>query len=322
VRRLTFLLKPGWVILALIVAAFAYLCFNVLAPWQLGKNVRTSHRNDLIAASVRADPVAVQALLGPGRAGAADGDEWRRVDITGSYLPDSTVLVRLRSVDDAPAFEVLTALRLRDGRAVLLDRGYVGPAGADAIHPPSPATLAPPTGTVTVAARLRRSEGVIPGKDPITQDGYRQVYSIDSGQVGTLIGTPLVAGYLQTEADQPGAFRPVPLPQLDAGPYLSYGLQWLAFGLMAPLGLAYFIRAEIRERRKERRPDDPVPDGPDPAAPDDTAPDNPAHDHTAHVDTMRDNTDDDNTDEKVPAGTAPALSATEAKLADRYGRRR
>ena len=61
-------------------------------------------------------------------------------------------------------------------------------------------------------------------------------------------------GYLQLEADAPGALEPVPLPQLDAGPYLSYGLQWLAFGIMAPLGLAYFVRAELRERRRGKDP--------------------------------------------------------------------
>ncbi|MEE2035232.1 hypothetical protein Q8814_24520, partial [Rhodococcus sp. CC-R104] len=54
------------------------------------------------------------------------------------------------------------------------------------------------------------------------------------------------------DADQPGGFGTIPLPQLDAGPYLSYGLQWLAFGIMAPLGLGYFLWAELRERRKAK----------------------------------------------------------------------
>ena len=44
-RRLGFLLRPGWIALALVVVAFAYLCFSVLAPWQLGKNTTTSREN-------------------------------------------------------------------------------------------------------------------------------------------------------------------------------------------------------------------------------------------------------------------------------------
>lgn len=47
-RRFAFLLRPGWIALALVVVAFAYLCFMVLAPWQLGKHNRTSRENQQI----------------------------------------------------------------------------------------------------------------------------------------------------------------------------------------------------------------------------------------------------------------------------------
>jgi hypothetical protein len=56
------------------------------------------------------------------------------------------------------------------------------------------------------------------------------------------------------------------LPNLDAGPFLSYGIQWIAFGIIAPIGLGYFVRAEILQRRREStakqaanaKPDTPV----------------------------------------------------------------
>jgi cytochrome oxidase assembly protein ShyY1 len=306
VRRLTFLLRPGWVILALLVAAFAYLCFTVLAPWQLGKNNSTSHRNDRIAASVDAAPVPVEQLTGAG--GATEENEWRRVTATGSYVPDSTALVRLRSVDGGPAYEVLAVFRLENGREILVDRGYVKPV--DGTRPPEVAD--PPTGTHTLNARLRVSEGTVPGKDPVVEDGFQQVYFVDSGQVGQVLGADLVAGYLQLEAAQPGSLEPVPLPQLDAGPYLSYGLQWLAFGIMAPLGLAYFVRAELRERRKEREPQTaPVPEsGTGESVPQFGAP----------VPT------DQSTIRPGSAAPSAASESTEsrlaAKLADRYGKHR
>ena len=44
VRRWSFLLRPQWLALYVVVIAFAYLCFTVLAPWQLGKNTKTSAR--------------------------------------------------------------------------------------------------------------------------------------------------------------------------------------------------------------------------------------------------------------------------------------
>ncbi|MEV0342162.1 SURF1 family protein [Nocardia sp. NPDC050713] len=295
-RRLAFLLRPSWLILAALVAAFAYLCFTVLAPWQLGKNTATEHRNQLIADSVRADPVDVTTVLD---ASGAEHTEWRRVTATGSYLPDSTVLVRLRHLDGAPGYAVLAAFRLDDGRTLLVDRGLV--AGVDGSSRP-PQIPEPPAGPQRLEGRVRMSEGVSADKTPLTQDGYRQVYSIDTTQESDVLGQPLTpipagerGGYLQLSENQPGAFTPTPLPQLDAGPYLSYGLQWLAFGIMAPLGLGYFVYAEIRERRREKAaaaqstPTEPTPT--EPTATESTAP-------------------------------TPAQPTTEARLADRYGRNR
>lgn len=273
-RRITFLLRPSWVILAALVVAFAYLCFTVLAPWQLGKNTSTSYRNQLIADSVRADPVDITTMLDD-----AGGTEWRRVTATGSFVPNSTVLVRLRHLDGAPGYSVLSAFALTDGRVLLVDRGLV--AGVDGGSRP-PAIPDPPAGSQRVEGRVRASEGVTPGREPVTEDGFRQVYSIDTTQEAGVIGLPLTpvpagdrGGYLQLSQDQPGAFSPTPLPQLDAGPYLSYGLQWLAFGIMAPLGLGYFVYAEIRERRKDKSAAEPVATGPtatEPLEPESVAP--------------------------------------------------
>ncbi|MFE9326615.1 SURF1 family protein [Nocardia sp. NPDC052278] len=259
-RRLTFLLRPSWLILAVLVAAFAYLCFTVLAPWQLGKNTTTSHRNQLIADSVDAAPIDIATVLDD--QSTDSHAEWRRVTATGSYMPNSTVLVRLRHLDGAPGYSVLATFKLDDGHILLIDRGLV--AAVDGSRPPQ--IPDPPAGPQKVEARIRMSEGVTPGKDPMVQDGYRQVYSVDTTQEMSVLQVPLTViptgergGYLQLSENQPGAFTPTPLPQLDAGPYLSYGLQWLAFGIMAPLGLGYFIYAEIRERRKGKAMATPEP---------------------------------------------------------------
>ena len=78
-RRLAFLLRPSWLALAVVVVAFAYLCFTVLAPWQLGKNTRTSRENNQIAHSLSADPVPLTSLISQWNS----DDEWRRVTATG-----------------------------------------------------------------------------------------------------------------------------------------------------------------------------------------------------------------------------------------------
>ena len=272
-KRWAFLLRPSWLVLFVVVVAFAYLCFTVLAPWQLGKNTKTSRENNQISHSVTAEPVPVTTLL-PQQDSSAPNEQWRRVTATGKYLPDAQVLARLRSVDGEPAFEVLVPFAVQDGPTVLVNRGYVRPEGGSKV----PAIAAPPTQQVTITARLRDSEGLVAGKEPFRQDGAQQVYSINTGQIAAVTGVPLTGSYLQLSEDQPGGLGVIGLPNLDAGPFLSYGIQWIAFGIIAPIGLGYFIRAEVLQRRREK------------AAKDAAKPDAPV--------------------------------TTEAKLADRYGRRR
>ena len=97
-RRLAFLLRPGWIALALVVIAFTYLCFMVLAPWQLGKNTRTSRENHQIESSLNTAPVPLKTFL-PQQDSSNPNAQWRRVTATGHYLPDAAVLARLRVVD-------------------------------------------------------------------------------------------------------------------------------------------------------------------------------------------------------------------------------
>ncbi|BDB41997.1 hypothetical protein IWGMT90018_24430 [Mycobacterium kiyosense] len=86
--------------------------------------------------------------------------------------------------------------------------------------------------------------------------------------------------------DQPGGLGVIGLPHLDAGPFLSYGIQWILFGVVAPSALGYFVYAELRARRQEKQ----------------------QRSATAPGDQGR--------------ASAPAAKTVEDKLADRYGRRR
>jgi len=246
-RRWAFLLRPAWLAVFVVVIAFAYLCFTVLAPWQLGKNTKTSRENNQISNSLSAAPVPLKTFL-PHQDSSAPDAQWRRVTATGHYLPEQQVLARLRVVDGDPAFEVLTPFALDDGPVVLVDRGYVRPEQGSKV----PTIASPPTGTVTITARLRDSEPVVQGKEPFRQDGAQQVYSISTAQISALTGAPLAGSYVQLVEDQPGGLGTIGLPRLDAGPFLSYGIQWIAFGIVAPILLGYFVYAEIRQRRRER----------------------------------------------------------------------
>jgi cytochrome oxidase assembly protein ShyY1 len=246
-RRLAFLLRPGWIALAVVVVAFTYLCFSVLAPWQLGKNTKTSRENDQIQHSLTTEPVPLKTLLPQQDSSATDG-QWRRVTATGHYLPDKQVVARLRVAEGDQAMEVLLPFVVDGGPTVLVDRGYVRPLPGSRVPP----VTAPPRGAVTITARLRDSEGPVLDKKSFVSDGVRQVYSISTSQIATLVGAPLAGSYLQLVDNQPGGLGVIALPHLDAGPFLSYGIQWITFGVIAPILLGYFVYAEVQARRADK----------------------------------------------------------------------
>ncbi|OLF10899.1 hypothetical protein BLA60_12750 [Actinophytocola xinjiangensis] len=233
--RLRFLLKPGWLALTAVVMLFAIACFAVLAPWQFSRHAERQTTNDAVTASTTATPAPLAEFTEPPA-------EWRSVTATGTYLTDDEVVARLRTVLGEPAFEVLTPLRLADGSVALINRGYVRPDQGDV-----PRYAEPPSGEVTVTARYRpderdpRSREILPGRD-----GHLQVYAVDSRAVATATDLTIRPGYLALTDEAPGVLAPLPLPVLEAGPFLGYALQWITFGVMTLLAWLYFTWREAR----------------------------------------------------------------------------
>ncbi|MFD5867771.1 SURF1 family protein [Corynebacterium sp. NPDC060344] len=251
--RIRQFLTPGWVLTAVVCVAFAYLAFTVLAPWQLGKNEATKERNDQLRHAFEVDPVDAAELF-PADGELADGTEWRRVTAQGEFLPDSDVLLRNRPVDGTPATHALTAFRADDGTLYLVNRGFETPSDGGI-----PAMDAAPSGEVTILGYARRGE-MMPERPPLEGGPGEptQVYGLNTDQVGDIMGQDLHADYIQLADDQPGSLRAIPLPTLESGPYLAYGIQWIFFGIMAPAALGWFIFAEARERRRDREEQEAV----------------------------------------------------------------
>lgn len=248
-HRLAFLAKPGWIAIILVAFAFAGACFFILAPWQFTRNDERVAQNTAIDAALTAAPVPVTDLMSVSAPPPPD-ISWRVVTATGVFDESRQVFVRLRQdAAGQPVSEVVVPFRLDSGETLLVDRGYVSFGEVRAGTP----LAALPTGPVTITGRVQ-GEQTDPANRPIqVVDGRTEVYAINRASVGGDSPEPFLQGYIQLTADSPGVLGAIEVPQTDSGPFLSYALQWSAFGVIALLGIGVFVFREIADPRP---PDD------------------------------------------------------------------
>lgn len=235
--------KPGWLFALILIIIFVILAFTVLAPWQLGKNRIISAENRQVEKVLNEDPVDLSSISSP----ATEEDQWRRVTFSGSYIPDSRIIVRMRSVNSTPAYQALAVARTTTGDLIIINQGYVTTNNIS--HIP-----ALESGVQNFSGYIRLTE--TNSADPINADGFTQVNTINTEQIMDILGlssssTASHNFYVQL-AQAPAPLQSLPQPEIKTGPYLSYGIQWIAFGILAPIGFIYFIYSDIRERRREK----------------------------------------------------------------------
>lgn len=218
-----------------------------LGLWQLRRLDDRRDSNARIREGSRSTAV-LDSVVGPDQAGVADDARFERVEARGTFDAAHEVLVRFRSNDGLPGYEVLTPLVVRDRTAVLVDRGWVPLEIGDAA--PSGRT-APPAGEVTVTGLLLRGEGAGRFRPEQRADGRLVIGAVHVAGLEERLPYDLYPGFVQlVTPDDPGNY-PVPLdePRLDEGPHLTYAMQWFAFSVIALVGWALLVRASARHRR-------------------------------------------------------------------------
>ena len=225
--------------------------------WQLSRLQEKRDRNERVAARTALDPVDVQNLAEPGAYDAVDDLEFRRVTAEGRYLVDEEVLVRSRSLDGAPGSWVLTPLVLADGTAVVVNRGWIPNPGE--LHE-VPEVSAAPTTPVAVAGlvRLPETRGRFGPQDP-AEGELTDLARADVARLDQQVDQDLLPFWVQLldqtpEPDLTRQPKPVPAPDLDEGPHLSYAVQWFIFTTVAVVGYPLILRRRAREVEVEGEP--------------------------------------------------------------------
>lgn len=242
-RRLRFVLTWRWAGYLAGVIVFAIACV-LLSQWQFARREEAVEKNRRVVEHYDSAAVPIESVL-PELSRFNPADEWTVVELRGHYLVDDALLARTRPFNGQPGFEQLVPFETHEGRVLVVDRGWI-PTGArqdDPDHVPTP-----PSGELTVEARLRPGEPTLPGRDA----NGRQVPSINLPTIARVIDREGdvyegAYGYLKSETP-PAAEVPIafPKPALSEGNHLSYAFQWLVFAVLGFVFLALAIRNEYR----------------------------------------------------------------------------
>jgi surfeit locus 1 family protein len=172
----------------------------------------------------------------------------RRVAVHGVLGPEATVFVDNRALDGVAGFQVVTPLRLADGSAVLVNRGWLP---RDARDPARMPPLATPSGSIVIEglalSRVPRllelasvQQGTLPGIWPnLDYDDYERVSGL---QVARFV-------VQQTSETGDGLRRAWPRPATGVEKHRGYALQWYGLAVLSA-GLTLYFGARALRRRE------------------------------------------------------------------------
>jgi len=198
-----FVFTKRWVAFILGVLVYAAGC-TAGVVWQAQLAQQIAQFNATVNRNFDAPAVPLDRVL-PSLGAYSASEQWRPVTAVGTYLVAEQLYVRDRTCGADTGFEVLTPLRLASGRVLVIDRGCVD---SSATNPNDPSiAVPPPTGTVSVVARIVASEapqGAVVASDAGQPAAGNQVDSIDLRQLAPRLHAPSYTGaYGMLASQQP-----------------------------------------------------------------------------------------------------------------------
>jgi cytochrome oxidase assembly protein ShyY1 len=214
--------------------ALAALCVR-LGFWQWHRMEHKKHLQAVIERHLGEGPIPIASVVRPGHPVTED-EEWTRVTATGRFDPRHEVTVKFTTRDGNAGADVVTALVLADGSAVLVDRGWMATENTNA----RPADIpAPPSGRVTIEGWLRSDNQA---GDNAVVPVAGQVRAIASHGLTKYVGRPLLPGFVNLQAPRSEGLSMEPRPHVSHLLNYFYALQWWFFAGLALIGPFWFGR--------------------------------------------------------------------------------
>jgi surfeit locus 1 family protein len=213
-------------IVALAIAAF----FSRLGVWQLHRLAERKAANAAIRAARELAPVEL-----PLHRVEPEALRDRRAHAHGVYDYTHERVWRGRTYDGAPGVALLTPLRLSDGSAVFVDRGWV--PSPDAAH--------------VDATRYR--EGDSADVTGLALPAPRDRGDVDPQALKDSLPYAVLSIVIQlndSTAPHPTGLKRWRPPALDNGPHLAYAIQWFCFATIVVVGVVVLLWKTAKTSRE------------------------------------------------------------------------
>jgi surfeit locus 1 family protein len=214
----------------------------VLGQWQTRRGDEKQAIAAMLTQQEAAPPMVLGAALQP-----ADGIEYRRVRINGTFAPEWTLYLDNRPHEGVAGFYVLTPMRIGDSDTyVLVARGWTPRNSADRSKLP---ILETPPGKIALDGEVRLRPGRLLqlGRQAPLQPGaiLQNLEVADLAAASKLKLQPFIVE--QTSAIDDGLVRDWEPPSLGIAMHRGYAFQWYALSVMAVL---FFVFTGFRRGKK------------------------------------------------------------------------
>jgi cytochrome oxidase assembly protein ShyY1 len=164
---------------------------------------------------------------------------WEKVQLSGSFLNDDSMLVRKQYLESKLGFWVITPFQLENNDLILINRGWIPIASSSSAVeeiPKASQGLVKIKGYLQKFNKFEEKPSDLP-KNQLNQINY-QNFSSDLNKDYYV--------QLNESFPQDREIAIIPLPELSNGPHLSYAIQWILFALLLPIGWYVLLRNEAK----------------------------------------------------------------------------
>jgi len=212
-----------------------------LGQWQYHRHQARAAEIAAFEAGQAAQPSPLNAALPDAAVTFPDAARWRTATVSGTFATDSLTWLRNRPVGGAPATHALAWFVTDDGRALLVDAGWVQ---AEASQRP---TLPAEHLTLTVTLRPTEDDNGTPGTriTPV---------QMPAPPASAVPGYGVLAQACQDPCGALPGLKVTPLPQLGLGAHMAYTIQWYMLAVAAPVIGFVWIRRELAGPSATTRP--------------------------------------------------------------------